>query len=357
MTQRPLQTPKRFAAFAVQRWIACCCLTGFLAACLCAASGSAIAKLVTSEVPEAASRLVNKQQAVKADPSREAQLVKLATSGDRDAQVELGLRYAEGTQGIQQNIPQALKWFLLAANDGDRRGALGAGALYLLYGESPAQVRDGRMWLQRAREQGLARAHYVEALSLWRKTGGKRLAALDQVLKAGADARDGFAINMQGALLEREGKQAAARALFERASALGSPAGAANVARLKLNDKFLEYKSNPGGFDEDALNAEEAFEFAQRYHAGRGVSVDYLRAISLYELAARNRYAPAQRMLALIYSRRTAKGTLDPAWMRALSNIDPRTGSNTQSLLDDRLPVIDDRPLADLLNGVRNVKR
>jgi TPR repeat protein len=312
------------------------------------------AKLVTAEVPEPASKLVNKQTPAKADPTREAQLLKLATSGDRDAKVELGLRYAEGTQGMQQNIPQALKWFLLSANDGDRRGALGAGTLYLLYGESPAQVREGRLWLQRAREQGLARAHYVEALSLWRKTGGKRLAALDQALKAGSDARDGHAINMQGALLEREGKEPIARTFYDRAAALGSPAGAANIARLKLNARFAEYRSNPGGFDESELSPDEAFEFAQRYHAGRGVSVDYLRAIGLYELAARTRYAPAQRMLALIYSRRTVKGTLDPTWMRALSNIDPRTGSNTQSLIDDRLPVIYDRPLTDLLSGVRS---
>jgi TPR repeat protein len=308
------------------------------------------ARIVTLEPPEPAPRLVNKQAAPRSEPTREAVLVRQATAGDRDAQVELGLRYLDGTSGFPQNVQQALKWFLLAANDGDARGALGAGTVYMLYGDAPVQARDGRKWLQRAREQGMVRANYVEALALWRKTGGKRLTALDQALKAGADANDAPCINMQAALLEREGKRGdAVLALYKRAAALGSAAAAANVARLRDNEKFERYKANPAAFDEDQLSAEEAFDFARRYHAGRGVAVDYLRAIGLYELSAKARYAPAQKMLQLIYSRRDAKGALDPVWMRALVSTDTRTNGNVSSLVEEGLPLIDDRPLADLL--------
>lgn len=312
---------------------------------------AAQARLVTLSVPEPEQRLINKQPAARSEPSHEMRLIQQASAGQREAQLELALHYFEGTAGFAQNVPQALKWFLLAARAGDRRGALGAGAVYMLYGDSPTQLRDGQYWLKRAADAGLARATYVQALALWRKTGGKRLAALDELLAQGARARDAFSINMQAALLEREGQQAAARDGYQRAAALGSPAAAANLARLRDASLFAEYRADPAGFDDSRLSPEQAYDFARRYHAGRGVPTDYLRAIGLYELSAKARYVPAQKMLSLIYSRRSPRGGLDPAWMQALANTDPRSGAGVSitTLGDDTLPAIDDRPLIDLL--------
>ena len=310
------------------------------------------AKIITAEPTDAteAARVMNKQPATKSEPSREQQLVKRALSSPTNshdaaqAQIELGIRLLEGEQGSPQNVNEALKWFVLAANQSDARiaklGALGAGAALILHSDSPAQLREARSWLQRARSQGLARADYVEALALWRRSQGKRLGAMDDLLATAARAGDAYAINMQGALFEREGKAEPAQVLYALAATKGSPAAASNMERLKAQALFAQYVADQSKFATTAmpintptsdifidrrisLSGEQAYDFARRYHAGKGVQADYLQAVSLYERAAAQRYEPARKMLALIFSKRDKRGGLDIAWLKTLAQVDP----------------------------------
>lgn len=312
------------------------------------------AKIITAEPPDAAQAAlaINKQPAPKSEPSREQQLVKraLGKANSRDAsdagqaQLELGVRFLDGVQGTPQNANEAFKWFVLAANQSDARvaklGALGAGTALILHSDSPTQLHEARTWLQRARSAGLARADYVEALALWRRTQGKRLGAMDELLAAAARLGDAYAINMQGALFEREGKAEPALVLYALAANKGSPAAAANMERLKAQALFAQYIADQNKFATNGaplnvsstdifidkrmrLSGELAYDFARRYHAGRGVQADYLQAVSLYERAAAQRYEPARKMLALIFSKRDKRGGLDIAWLKTLAQVDP----------------------------------
>jgi TPR repeat protein len=337
------------------------------------------AKIITVEPPDAAvaARAINKQPAPKSEPSREQQLIKRALSkaNSRDAgdagqaQLELGIRFLDGVQGTPQNSNEAFKWFVLAANQSDARiaklGALGAGTALILHSDSPTQLREARTWLQRARSAGLARADYVEALALWRRTQGKRLAAMDELLATAARAGDAYAMNMQGALFEREGKAEPAQVLYALAANKGSPAAAANMERLKTQALFAQYVADQNKFATDGaplnasstdifidkrmrLSGELAYDFARRYHAGRGVQADYLQAVSLYERAATLRFEPARKMLALIFSKRDKRGGLDIAWLKTLAQADP-----TFTSVDNRYSAVDNLIFDNLRSQAR----
>jgi TPR repeat protein len=347
------------------------------------AANYAQAKIITIEPPEAAdaARAINKQAAPKSEPSREQLLVKRALTAAPNsreaglAQLELGLRMLDGIQGSTQNVAAALKWFVLAANQADARiaslGALGAGTTLILHSDSPTQLREARAWLQRARNAGLARADYVEALALWRRGQGKRFGTLDDLLASAARAGDAYALNMQGALFEREGKTDPAQVLYALAASKGSPAAAANMERLKTQSLFAQYVADQSKFtalslpvnaslhevmdDKKRINlsGELAYEFARRYHAGRGVQADYLHAVSLYERSAAQRYEPARKMLALIFSRRDKRGGLDIAWLKTLAQIDPLLTSSGKLNTESEYSAVDNRPLSDLLTQLK----
>ncbi len=79
------------------------------------------------------------------------------------------------------------------------------------------------------------------------------------------------------------------------------------------------------------LSAGENFALAQRYHRGQGVPSNYAEAIALYQLAQNQGSTAAKKMLALIFSRPTADGKIDLAWMQQLAQVD----------LSTAIPVID----------------
>lgn len=79
------------------------------------------------------------------------------------------------------------------------------------------------------------------------------------------------------------------------------------------------------------LSAAGNLALAQRYHRGNGVPSNYAEAIVLYQLAQNQGSTAAKKMLALIFSRPTADGKLDLAWMQQLAQVD----------LSTAVPVID----------------
>ncbi|MBU2641149.1 MAG: sel1 repeat family protein [Gammaproteobacteria bacterium] len=82
-----------------------------------------------------------------------------AAAGDADAQLKLGLRYAEG-DGVIQNQKEAAKWFELAARQGKTDAQYHYG-LALLKGRGVVQdYRAAFSWIEKAAQRGHAKAQF-----------------------------------------------------------------------------------------------------------------------------------------------------------------------------------------------------
>lgn len=82
-----------------------------------------------------------------------------AEQGDAEAQLRLGIRYAEG-DGVIQNDIEAAKWFALAAGQGLAEAQYRYG-LALLHGRGVVQdYRAAFDWIEKPARHGYARAQY-----------------------------------------------------------------------------------------------------------------------------------------------------------------------------------------------------
>lgn len=82
-----------------------------------------------------------------------------AEQGDAEAQLQLGLRYAEG-DGVIQNDKEAARWFGLAAHQGLAEAQYRYG-LALLEGRGVVQdYKAAFSWIERPAQRGYARAQY-----------------------------------------------------------------------------------------------------------------------------------------------------------------------------------------------------
>lgn len=82
-----------------------------------------------------------------------------AEHGDAEAQLQLGMRYAEG-DGVIQNDKEAAKWFALAAQQGLPEAQYRYG-LALLQGRGVVQdYRAAFGWIEKPAQRGYARAQY-----------------------------------------------------------------------------------------------------------------------------------------------------------------------------------------------------
>jgi len=82
-----------------------------------------------------------------------------AAQGDAEAQLRLGLRYAEG-DGVIQNDKEAAKWFELAAKQGLAEAQYHYG-LMLLTGRGVVQdYRAAFSWIEKPAQRGYAKAQY-----------------------------------------------------------------------------------------------------------------------------------------------------------------------------------------------------
>lgn len=82
-----------------------------------------------------------------------------AAQGDAEAQLQLGLRYAEG-DGVIRNDKEAARWFALAARQGLSEAEYHYG-LMLLKGRGVVQdYRAAFEWIEKPAKRGYARAQY-----------------------------------------------------------------------------------------------------------------------------------------------------------------------------------------------------
>jgi uncharacterized protein len=83
----------------------------------------------------------------------------LAEDGDPRAESLLGLMYYHG-RGLKQDDAQAVKWFLLAANQGNAVAQFNLGVMHAEGQGVPQDYVEAVKWYRRAAEQGEARAQF-----------------------------------------------------------------------------------------------------------------------------------------------------------------------------------------------------
>ena len=168
-----------------------------------------------------------------------AQLRQIAGQGDAPAQTELGERYKDGRDGVQQDDGEAVTWFRRAVEQGHAGGQSNLGFMYAT-GRGVAQD-DGEAvtWFRRAAEQGHARGQ--SNLGFMYSNG------------RGVAQDDGEAVTW-----------------YRRAAEQGNLGGQNNLGNS--------------------------------YRDGRGVAQDYGEAVTWYRRAAEQGYANAQSALGFMYS-------------------------------------------------------
>ena len=104
--------------------------------------------------------LARTQQGTLPPPSASASLPHVrAQQGDAEAQLQLGMRYAEG-DGVIQSDKEAARWFALAAKQGLAEAQYQYG-LALLHGRGVVQdYRSAFSWIERPARAGYAKAQF-----------------------------------------------------------------------------------------------------------------------------------------------------------------------------------------------------
>ncbi len=92
-------------------------------------------------------------------PLSVGELRQKAEKGDADAQFELGVRHHEG-QGVSQSYVEALRWFLMAANQGLPDAEFNLGVMYEKGRGVQPDYQEAVRWYQKAAAQDYAPAQY-----------------------------------------------------------------------------------------------------------------------------------------------------------------------------------------------------
>ena len=202
-----------------------------------------------------------------------AALRELAEAGDAAAQTELGERYEDG-RDVVQDYAGAVSWFRKAAEQGF---APGQAALGFMYSRGRGVVQDDAeavQWHRRAAEQGNARAQY----------------------NLGVSYRDGLGVVQDYGEAVR---------WFRRAAEQGHAGGQNNLGVMYSRGRGVRQD------DSEAVRwyrraAEQGHALGQnnlgvRYDTGRGVRQDDSEAVRWYRRAADQGDALAQSNLGLMY--------------------------------------------------------
>jgi TPR repeat protein len=242
----------------------------------------------------------------------------------------LGLIYLHGA-GVTTNPAQARQWFTLSVHYAEPMAQAGLAWCALDGCQSAANLAQARNRAQRLASVDPGRAAYflwlierqLHPLNPQASEGLRSQAAPQRRLLDQAVAADHVhALNALGILYAQDQDLGQALLLFERA------AGRSRVARENaawVRQRIALAQSGlptPPIETANLSQAQATFKAARDFHRGAGIPINYAQAIRLYRQAEVQGSAPASRMLALIYSRTALDGTLDPVWMRQLSELD-----------------------------------
>ena len=94
--------------------------------------------------------------------TREEKLLRLAERGNAAAQSELGLCYHE--DDISPNVRESMRWFILAARQGDAHAQYYLGRAYSSGEGVPKDIESAYAWLARSAAQGHKKAAEWQAV-------------------------------------------------------------------------------------------------------------------------------------------------------------------------------------------------
>lgn len=251
----------------------------------------------------------------------------------------MGLLYLHGA-GTEPDSALARRCFMQAWSAGEPLASAGlAWCAISGCGQAP-NPETARLWLQRLQLVAPSRALYLRwwlenslaPLQLPQEDRDRSIATSlhHEWLERAAKGGDLQARIELGLLWSAQAQWTEALRWFELVETSSSTAKA-NANRIREHLQNLQDAALLGRDIENAA-PEVLFRQARRHHQGDGIPANYSQALMLYQRAAAKGYAPAQRMLGLIYSHPGSQGGVDIGWMQQLANMDV-TGSKILSPL------------------------
>jgi uncharacterized protein len=250
-----------------------------------------------------------------------------------DAAWLLGLVYAHGA-GVAQDLGQSQQWFERALAGGQALGAAGLAWCALEGCKGQVNIPLARTYIASLKKTNLARALYFEWLvesklspfqpgaqpSPESNAGSGDLVARDTLAQA-ARLGDIHALIELGLDSVAAQRISAARGYFQRAAST-SAAAKHNLRLLDTQQDIVNTADNTQIVNYASMDAAALLSAARRNHRGTGQPVNYSEAIRLYRMAEAKGSAQARDMLALIFSRTSATGEVDLAWIQRLAQLD-----------------------------------
>lgn len=263
-----------------------------------------------------------------------------STTQSAQAAWVLGLIYLHGA-GVRRDTVLAQRWFEQAARFRREPWAYAGLAWCYLDGcTGPPDPSAAARAIEQLRPRHPARADFLQWVLVTRQTPlqvAKPGMNQDQVLElpnrqllekaaAAGDMHANIELGMDAVTNER----------FEQAEQYFRRAGVQSQAAQQNLQQLAARGSSPIQVQQKpplAASAAEALTTARKYHRGEGVPSNFTEAIRFYRLADQRGSVEARRMLALIYSRPTPGGGIDPGWMQQLANVDVGTTIPTVGVL------------------------
>jgi uncharacterized protein len=250
-----------------------------------------------------------------------------------DAAWLLGLVYAHGA-GVAQDLGQSQQWFERALTGGNALGAAGLAWCALEGCKGQVNIPLARNYIATLKKTSQARALYFEWLvesklspfqpSTQPSSEGNSqsgdLVARDTLAQS-ARLGDIHALIELGLDSVTAQRITAARGYFQRAAPT-SGAAAHNLRLLDTQQEVVRIGENPNIVNYATMDAAALLSAARRNHRGGGQPVNYTEAIRLYRMAEAKGSTQARDMLALIFSRTSATGEVDVAWIQRLAQLD-----------------------------------
>lgn len=250
-----------------------------------------------------------------------------------DAAWLLGLVYAHGA-GVTQDLGKSQLWFERALAGGNPLGAAGLVWCALEGCKGQVNIPLARHYIAIFKKTSAARALYFEwlvesKLSPFHASTepgaegnnyASELVARDTLAQA-ARMGDIHALVELGLDSVASQRISAARGYFQRAIATSS-AAAHNLRLLDTQQESVGHPDSIQVINYATMDALALLSAARRNHRGSGQPVNYTEAIRLYRMAEAKGSAQARDMLALIFSRTSANGEVDLAWIQRLAQMD-----------------------------------
>jgi eukaryotic-like serine/threonine-protein kinase len=234
--------------------------------------------------------------------------VAAANRGDPVAQNQLGVKYAQGENGLPRDDVKAVEWYRKAANQGLPKAQTNLGDMYFFGRGGLAQsYLDALSWYLKAAQQDWPDAQYRLGYMYEKGIGtGKDVAKAVQLYRGAAEHGYPEAQNLMGILyatgtngISQDDKQALD--WFQKAADQGFAKAQKNLGDMYFfghgTDKDYAQALAWYGKAADQQFADAQFRLGFMYEKGLGVDQSNQNAIDQYTKAVRNGSVEAQRAL------------------------------------------------------------